>query len=270
MDIFYFQLLLSFLVGGGYIAFTIWLSEKFGSKIGGIAIGLPSTVLISFIFIAWTSDLGAAVAAAPITPVGTGATILFVSAFIYLYKMGRKTALAIALLIWALISIPLVLLHLDNILYALLVAAVLFAISFAYLRRFPHSKLPEIRPSIGELLFRCIFAGLVVACAVFLAHTLGPLWGGIFGAFPAAYSTSMFLISKKHGIGFTASVARSMAFGSIANVVFEVAFYFLALPLGLWGGIASSYAVSFATAVLLYGFFMNENPRNIKMEKGVF
>lgn len=256
MDIFLLQLLASFIVGGSFIAFTIWLSEKFGSKIGGAIIGLPSTVLISFIFIAGTSGLDAAVAAAPITPIGTGATVLFVASFIYLFKMGRNPSLLLSLLAWATVALPLTLIGLDNIFLSLLIAAALFALSMSYLRRFPHGKLEGIMLSKGEFLFRCAFAGTVVASAVFLAHELGPLWGGIFGSFPAAYSTTLFLLSKKHGIGFTSAVARSLPYGSIANVVFEVGFYFLALPLGLWGGIAASYALSLAAALLLYRFFM--------------
>ncbi|MFA5929820.1 MAG: hypothetical protein WC861_02970 [Candidatus Micrarchaeia archaeon] len=256
MDIFYIKLLLSFLVGGAYIAFTIWLSERFGSKIGGIAIGLPTTTIISLIFIAWTSDLSAAVAAVPIMPLVTAACTLFVAAFVHFYGVGRNRALAIALLAWALLTFPFVLLGADNILLSLLVAAVFFAIAVSYLGKFPHRKLPGIRLTKAEFLFRCIFAGAIVATAVLLSKTLGPVWGGLFAAFPAAYSSSLYLLSKKHGIGFTASVAASMPFGSIANVVFEVAFYCLALSLGLWGGLAAAYALSLVAAVLLYRFFM--------------
>ena len=42
-DVFLFKLLLSFVVGGCYIAAMLWVSERFGSKIGGILIGLPLT-----------------------------------------------------------------------------------------------------------------------------------------------------------------------------------------------------------------------------------
>ena len=256
MDMFALKLLLSFLVGGAYIAFTIWLSEKFGSKLGGIAMGLPSTALVSFIFIAWTQDLSAAVSAAPITPLVTAACTIFVAAFVRFYGLGRAKSLALALLVWVALTIPFVLLHADSILFSLAVAAIFFAVSISYLRRFPHRKLPRNVSSTGEFLFRSAFAGTIVACAVFFGKTLGPLWGGLFAAFPAAYSSSLFLLSRKHGIDFTASVARSMPFGSIANVVFETAFFFLAYSLGLWGGLAAAYALSLAAAALMYKYFM--------------
>ena len=44
-DVFLFKLLLSFVVGGCYIAAMLWVAERFGSKIGGILIGLPSNLL---------------------------------------------------------------------------------------------------------------------------------------------------------------------------------------------------------------------------------
>jgi hypothetical protein len=256
MDAFYLKLALSFLVGGAYIAFTIWLSERFGSKIGGIAIGLPSTTLVSFIFIAWTANLQAAVDAVPITPLASGACVLFVAAFVHFFYLGRKSSLAIALAVWAALTFPFAMMGAGNIFLSLAIAAVFFAVSMRYLGRFQHRKLPPNRLSGGEFLFRAAFAGAVVATAVFLAHELGPIWGGLFAVFPAAYSSTLLLLSKKHGLDFTASVARSMPYGSIANVVFEVSFFFLALPLGLWGGIAAAYALSLASALVLYRLSM--------------
>ncbi|VVC01507.1 Uncharacterised protein [uncultured archaeon] len=256
MDTFTLKLLLSFAVGGAYIAFTIWVSEKFGSKLGGIAIGLPSTALVSFIFIAWTQDLNAAVAAAPITPLGTAATALFLAFFVHFYKFGRVRSLVLSILLWAVITFPFAFLRLDNMLYSLPVAAVLLAITISYLSRFPHRRLPAFRLPPGEFLFRSAFAGTIVAAAVLFSKLFGPEWGGLFAAFPAAFSSSVFLLSRKHGLDFTASVARSMPFGSIANVVFEAGFFLFALPLGLFGGIALAYSLSLSAALLLYRFFM--------------
>src|SRR3989338_7591097 len=86
MDLFFVKLILSFIVGGSWLAFTLWISEKFGSKIGGIIIGLPSTTLVSLLFIAWTQDSSAAVAAVVIIPAVTAVSLIFSYAFVALYK----------------------------------------------------------------------------------------------------------------------------------------------------------------------------------------
>ena len=96
MDLFWIKLILSFFIGGTYIAFTIWIAEKFGSKIGGIILGLPSTTLVSLIFIAWTQDVSAVLTALPTTTAALSVSALFVSAFILSYRYGIKIAFSIA------------------------------------------------------------------------------------------------------------------------------------------------------------------------------
>ena len=110
MDLFWIKLILSFFIGGTYIAFTIWIAEKFGSKIGGIILGLPSTTLVSLIFIAWTQDVSALTALPTTTAAFCKRT--FVSAFILSYRYGIKIAFSIAFNLGSL-GVLLVLLKLD-------------------------------------------------------------------------------------------------------------------------------------------------------------
>ncbi len=256
MDLFWLKLLLSFLVGGAYIAFTIWASEKFGSRIGGLLIGMPSTVLVSLIFIAWTQDLTVAVSAVPIMPAVMAANSLFISAFILLHGNGEARAFIAGLAVWFILTLPLAIIHLENIIYSLLIAAVYFAIAIIVLRKFPHKKLPAFATSKKEFIVRSVFAGMVVAISVFLGKEFGPLWGGMFASFPAAFSSSILLITRKHGIRFAASVARSMPFGSMANVVFVVAFFLSAPAIGIIQGILLSLIVSIAAAAAFYKLFL--------------
>jgi len=256
MDVFYLKLLLSFLVGGAYIAFTVWLSEKFGSKLGGIAIGLPSTSLMGLLFIAWSQGESAAVSAVPIMPAVAGVNSIFVAFFILLYKAGWKRALAVSFAFWLLANLVLVLLPMDSLWLSLALAAALYLISARWLGRFPHRKLPAHRTSGREFLFRSIFAGAAVAGAVLLAKSLGPLWGGVFANFPAAFLSTLILVSRKHGEDFTASICRSMAFASIASVSFVVAFYFLVPSAGLAIGTAAAMLSSACVGYAIYRFVL--------------
>lgn len=255
-ETFALKLLLSFIVGGGYIAFTIWLSEKFGSKIGGIAIGLPSTSLMGLLFIAWSQNDAAAVSAVPIMPAVAGVNSIFVAIFFLLYKAGWKSALAVAFSFWLVANLFLVFLPLESLALSLMLAAILYIISASFLSKFPHRKLPAHHSSAGEFLFRAVFAGAVVATAVFLAKSLGPLWGGVFSNFPAAFLSAMILVSRKHGDEFSASVGRTMAFASMASVSFAISFYFAVPAIGLALGVALSFIVSLAVGWLIYRFFL--------------
>jgi uncharacterized membrane protein (GlpM family) len=246
------KLLLSFLVGGSFVAFTVWLSEKYGSKLGGLFIGLPSTSLMGLFFIAWTQGDAAAVSAVPIMPAVAGVNSIFVALFVLLHRHGWKKALAAAFVFWLAANLLLVFLPLDSLALSLVLAAVLYTISASYLCRFPHRRVPAPRSSTGEFLFRSVFAGTVVAAAVLLAKMNGPLWGGVLSNFPAAFTSVLILISNKHGRDFTASIGRTMAIASIAAVSFTVAFYFLVLPLGLALGLALSLLVSILAGFAIY------------------
>lgn len=252
LDPFIIKLVLSFVVGGSWIAFTIWISERFGSKAGGIAIGLPSTILVSLLFIAWTQGNSAAISAVPIIPVALATQSLFVITFIIFYRHGRILAYFGAVLIWFLLILPLVAFHLNNLAISLGLAALFFAISLSFLKRFPHRKLPLFTLTKKEVLFRVIFGGSFVALAVFFGKALGPLWGGMFASFPAATSSAFLILSHRHGFDFMTSVGKTTPYGSMGNVLFATAFFFLVPLYGLALGTIIAYLASLIFAIFIY------------------
>ena len=259
--VFLYKLLLSFIVGGSYIAFNIWVSEKFGSRIGGLLIGLPSTLLVSLIFIAWSQNSAAAVSAVPIVPAAIAANSLFLVAFIYLYSRGRAIALLGGVTVWFVLTFPLVFFSIKNIWISLLFATVFFALAVYRLRKFPHRKLEKFSLTRNELLFRIVFTGSLVALAVLLGKVLGPLWGGMFASFPAAFSSSIFILENKHGIDFASSVARTMPYGSMGNTLFAVIFFFLIPVVGIARGTIIAY-----TGSLIFGLVVSNSI--LKEKKG--
>ncbi len=251
-DPFIIKLILSFIVGGSWIAFTIWISERFGSKIGGILIGLPSTILVSLLFIAWTQSNSAAVSAVPVIPAATAVNSLFLVAFILLYRYGRSVAYLGAVLVWCLLVLPLVALRLNNLAISLVLAAFFFTLSLSFLRRFPHRKLPGAILTKKEILFRVIFGGGFVMLAVFFGKTLGPLWGGMFASFPAAFSSSLLILSHRHGFDFMTSVTKTMPYGNMGSIIFVIAFFFLVPLYGLALGVIAAYIASLIFAIFVY------------------
>ncbi len=251
-DLFLLKLALSFIIGGSYISFSIWLAEKFGSKIGGLVVGLPTTALVSLIFIAWTQDSQAAVAAIPIMPVAMAVGVVFLAVFTFFYRYSEKLAFLAGMLSWFVLTLPLVLVNFRDLFMSLILAAVFFTIGISYLSRFPFKKLQKFSLTKKQFLFRAVFAGAIVVLAVFLGKVLGPVWGGLFASFPAAFISTMYLLTKEHGIDFASSVARSMPFGTIGNVVFVLGFYFLVPIIGFVSGLIFSYLLSILAAFIIY------------------
>lgn len=256
MDPFIVKLVLSFIVGGLYIAFTIWVSEKFGSKIGGLITGLPSTVLLSLIFIAWSQNPQVAVLAVTVVPSAISACTLFLVSFIFFYRFGRLLAFAIGILTWFSLSSPLVILHTNNIFLSVIIAIIFFTFSTQFLKKFPYRKIGKFQYCHKDFVFRIVFTGSIVAGVVLLTKILGPFWGGLFASFPAAYLSSMYLLSEKYGINFTASVAKTMVYGSMGNVVFAITFFLVVPMIGIISGTIISYLFALIFAIFTYRFVL--------------
>ena len=254
MDLFALQLLLSFVVGGTYIAATIWLAEKFGSKIGGLLLGLPSTALVSLAFIGWTQGTAAVESATLVMPVSVVAVTAFLVLFQRLQRHGLVKAYAGAIMGWFVFSLPLVLLSIDSMAISVAFAVVALLAGRFFSPSTPDQKTVQNRFDKNEFLARAAFCGLVIAVAVFLAKTQGPVWGGVFSMFPAAFSSSIILLWHKQGARFTGSVVQSMMRARGPITVFIVAAHYAVGPLGLAGGLAAAYGASVASAIVLSAF----------------
>lgn len=51
-DVLFYRVVLSFLVGGGVITLFTLAAERFGSTIGGIISGFPTTMVVGYVFAA--------------------------------------------------------------------------------------------------------------------------------------------------------------------------------------------------------------------------
>ncbi|MFH1520886.1 MAG: DUF3147 family protein [Candidatus Micrarchaeota archaeon] len=251
MDIFWLKLVLSFFVGGLYVAFTIFLSEKLGSKIGGILLGLPSTTLVSLIFIYWTQGTETLLLASAIIPAVMAINLFFVITFISLYNRGINIAFVSAVLVWAILALIIVLLN-PNLFFSVLVFIFTFGISMLLLGKYPHTKLGKIHSSRTEFTYRSVFAGGVISSSVLAANYVGAVWGGVLGTFPAAFSSSLYLLSKKHGFAFASSVAKNIPFGTIGTVIFAISLSTVSSHFDIVISFIISYLLSLFYAVLVY------------------
>jgi uncharacterized membrane protein (GlpM family) len=112
--LFLFQLLVTFLVGSLWLTGATLLAERFGSKIGGVIAGMPSSIVIALFFIGWTQTPLAASQATVVVPLIMGIDGLFILAYAFIVRQSFPLALLPSLLVWVCLSFALVLLHFDN------------------------------------------------------------------------------------------------------------------------------------------------------------
>lgn len=253
MNPFFVKLILSVIVGGSYAVLMTRVSERFGSKIGGLLVGLPSTSLIGYIFIAWTQSASVAAHGSIISPISIPASALFVAAFVLFYPRFRgPVSYVLAILVWVISTIPFLIFKIDTIVLSLFVGVCYLLAAIILVRKFPDQKIKSIPITSATLLARGIICGGIIGLSVVLSKLLGPLWGGLMAGFPALFSSTIIILLRAHGISFASSVAKRMPYGNGTSLVFVLGFYFLVPRLGMLWGTSVAYGLSVVTAAILY------------------
>jgi hypothetical protein len=232
------------------------VSERFGSKLGGLLVALPSTALVGLGFIAWGQGQSAISEATSVMPATVAASTIFLVVFSLLYRYGLLIAYFSGIIIWFGLNIPVVALKLHNFGIALLISAILLSISITFFHHQPHRTLAPLKADKLDLIIRAVFAGSFIALAVACSKLLGPVWGGLFASFPAAFSAVVLIFSRAHGSDFTASVSRTMVNGGMVNVVFVSAVHFLVSSLGSAASILTGYLICLVFAAFSYRYII--------------
>lgn len=260
-NIFTFKMILSFIVGSLWITMVTIFAEKYGTKIGGLMAGLPSTILISLFFIAWTQSVRVAVDATTIVPIIGGINCIFIVVYIFLLKINFWVALGGAFLIWTLLSFGVVLINFDSfpvsvISYACLVFITHNIVEKGLKVRSKTGRQMRYTPSI--MVFRAVLGGLVIVFAVVITKIGGPLIGGMFVMFPAMFVGMIFMTYFSHDATFSAAVMKSSILGAISVVIYGIMARYTYITLGFIGGTVVSMAVSFASSYVIHGYLMKK------------
>ncbi len=259
---FWLKLLLSFFVGSFWVTLTTLSAERFGSRIGGVIGGLPSTVVITLLFIGITQSPQVAARATTVMPFAQGLNGLFVLAFIVLISTGLGTALSGALMVWFAQSTLLYLLQIKDFWISIVGWLVLLAFCVVMLEmrmKVPTQGSRTVVYSASHIAWRAIFGGAVIALAVLIGKIGGAMLGGIFGSFPAIFLTTLTISYQTHGVEFSRAVGKSILVSGLVNVpIYEIIVRYLYPTLGLLGGTAIALMISFGTGYLTYMYLKDK------------
>jgi len=257
MNIFYLKLFLSFFAGSLWITAGTILAERYGTKVGGLIAGVPSTILMSLFFIAWTQSTAVAIEATTVVPIIGGINCLFVVVYIVLLKINFWLALSGALIVWAVLSYGLVLADFGN--FALSSIAYVCMLSLSYYivdkgLRVTSEPGKELRYTFVMMVFRALFSGGIIVLAVVMTKIGGPLLGGMFSMFPAMFIGILFITYFSNGASFSAAVMKAAMLGAISVVVYGTSVRYTYVPLGLWWGTAVSFLIALGSSFLIHSF----------------
>lgn len=248
--------MLSLFVGSFWVTLTTILAERFGTRIGGLIGGLPSTAIVAFFFIGLTQSPQIASQATTAFPLAYGITGLFLVFFAVFSKKGFLLSLFSSLLIWLFLSALVIYLKINNYFAALAAYCVIFFISFYILEkklRIISAKRIEIQYTSIQLLGRAAFSGIMIAFAVLMSKIGGPIFGGVFSAFPAVFISILVISYRSRGLPFSRSMTKPlMMTGMLSVVVYATCVRCFYPRFGLIGGTIGAYFFALLSAYLSF------------------
>ncbi len=255
-NLFLFKLVITFLVGSLWLTGATILAERFGSKIGGVIAGMPSSIVIALFFIGWTQTPVAASQATVVVPLIMGIDGLFILTYAFIVRQNFPLALIASLFVWLCFSFALVLIHFNNFGFSLIGFLVLLLVSYMvmeYILRVKSLAGRKTSHSFSNILIRGLVSGVIITLAVAFAKLGGPLFGGVFASFPAVFLSTMILTYFAQGSAFSVSVMKTlMISGTINTTVYASAVRFLYPPFGLIGGTISAFLLSLISMYVVF------------------
>lgn len=255
---FWYKLGLSFVVGSVWVTLSTIAAERYGSKIGGLIGGLPSTAVVALLFIGFTQTPLAASEATTIMPLAQGFNGLFIIVYLLLVRRGLVSGLGGALLVWFSLAGILVAINIQN--FWISVASWMFLVLSCYLvvensMKISSQEKARVSYAFSQITFRALFSGAVIAFAVFMGKLGGPIYGGIFAAFPAMFLSTLVITYRTRGAEFSRAVAKALMVSGMINVaLYAIMVRYLYAWLGLVYGTAIALVFSCGTGYLTYLF----------------
>ena len=266
-DSLWLHLALAFAVGSLWVSLITVIAERAGSITGGIIGGLPSTAVFSFVFIGFNQSSRAAVQATTVFPLAVSFTCAFLLFYAFFAKKGFQVGLSISLLIWFTLCALIFILNLKNFTLSLVGGLIVSAATYYMftqklnLKNFSGEK---IHNTTLQLLGRGVLAGSCVLVAVIASQIGGSVLGGIFSAFPAVFTSTLYITNNSRGTDFSRSITKPLAVSNIFTIIpYSIAIRYLYPILGILIGTIISYAAIIPLDYLAY-CLIHQNTRQTK------
>ena len=255
---FWYKLALSFCIGSAWVTLSTVASERFGSKIGGLIGGLPSTAFVTLLFIGLTQSPSAASEATTIMPVAMGLNGIFLIVYLYSVRWGFAAGLVSALTVWFVQAGLLAILGMRVFWMSIVIWILLLAGCYLTVEKWmkiPSQGKKRVHYSTSQITLRALFGGSVISFAVLMGKLGGPLYGGIFATFPAMFLSTLVITYQTGGVEFSRAVAKALMVSGMINIVlYVIGVRYLYLWAGLACGTAIALILSFSTGYVTYLF----------------
>jgi hypothetical protein len=238
------------------------IAEWASPRIAGIVSGYPLGAAISLCFIGLEIGPGFAAQSAIYTAAGLAATIAFVGGYLLGIKFseGRRRLLSLLLSIlpgitayglmaWVLSCMPI------NWVSAPLIAITSMVLAAWVFRKIPDVLISQkIRLGYRVAILRAAFAALIILAITTMAGVVGPLWAGLFSAFPITMLPLLVIIQFTYQPQHVRTIIKNVprGLGSLLIYAMVVAASYQGLGI-VWGTLLGYLAATFYLIVIEYG-----------------
>jgi hypothetical protein len=246
---------LSFILAASWVSMSTVVTERLGTKVGAVVTTLPSTLVVALFFMAVEEGPRLAADAALVVPAEMGINVVFLAVFVAASSRGLPTAIGAAMGVWVILSAGLFLLEPRDLSLSLVLFACPVLFTTIWLRahhRFDQQAGRHIVYTPGEIAFRGLFAGAMIAVSVAAASLSGPVLGGILSVFPAIFTSTMVILYLRQGREFSGAAGTLMILGSANVVVYSIVVAYAFPPLGAVVGTLVALVLSYAWSFGLY------------------
>lgn len=261
MNPFIFKVLLSFLIGIVWVIVSTNIAERVSGKLGGLIVGLPSTAVISLLFVGLTQGTPAALTSSMIVPYSSGLYCFFFITFLLLTKKGFRIGFISSLIVWFVFAFIAAKFPPNNLLESIIVGLMLITLAIFWSSKkihIDHKLIPKNIVS-GPLWLKAVITGTVIGMIVIISKIAGPKWGGIFATFPALTISSMLITIKSGGVEFTRLIAKNVLISTTITIsIYAILCYFLYPIVGVILGTILSYLGLLIISIPLYFLFLKK------------
>ena len=245
---FLLQLLISFFVGGFFIALQTIVAERVSEKMRGIVLTIPSTIALGLFFIGvFESPENASAAAEFATAALAGPYVFMVAYALAARRHGIFWSLLFSTALWALFAVLIIQFPPSSFwqgvfMYFVPPTVLLYFIII----RFPAKSEITPKPFTAYQMFgREIACGFIVALSLFLSRRFNTDFGALFSSYPVLFTSTMVIYHYLYGGKFLISVARSVFFpGALVFMAYTYVIYLGYPTVGITLGTFGAYVVS--------------------------
>ncbi len=242
-------------VGVVWVAAATTIAEKVSGRLGGLIVGLPSTAVVSLLFIGITQGLNPALTATVVMIFMAGLYCFYFLSYLLFTRRGFSYGITLSLLVWFASAIFASIVAPKNFIVSVSYWAILVILSIWLVNKKFRTNHNLISKNIVStpLWFKALFSGVVISLIVLISKIAGPTWGGIFATFFSLTLATFFIAYKSGGVEFTRLIAKNVLVSITPTLgLFGILNYLLLPIFGVVLGVVISYAALLVICVPLY------------------